>query len=62
MSIQLLRLPSVLACTGLSRSTVYALMERGEFPRPIKITGKAVAWPQESIARWVAERTQATFP
>ena len=45
--------------TGLSRSTIYLMMSRGEFPRPVKITGKAVAWPETAIRNWLAERTKA---
>lgn len=44
---------------GLSRSTIYDMMSRGEFPRPVKITGKAVAWPESAIAVWLAARTKA---
>lgn len=45
--------------TGLSRSTIYLMMSRGEFPRPVKITGKAVAWPESVIKTWLAARTEA---
>ena len=45
--------------TGLSRSTIYLMMSRGEFPRPVKITGKAVAWPESVIKTWLAARTKA---
>lgn len=46
--------------TGLSRSAIYAMMDRGEFPRPVKITGKAVAWPESVITKWLAERPSVT--
>jgi prophage regulatory protein len=45
--------------TGLSRSSLYLLMSRGEFPRPVKITGKAVAWPESAISEWLAARIKA---
>lgn len=45
--------------TGLSRSSIYLLMSRGEFPRPVKITGKAVAWPESVISAWLAARSKA---
>jgi len=44
------------ALTGLARSTLYALMAKGQFPRPVKLTGKAVAWPESKIAQWLADR------
>lgn len=51
-----LRRPAVQALTGLSRSTIYALMARGEFPKPVKLTARAVAWPEDVITQWLAER------
>lgn len=42
--------------TGLSRSSIYAMMARGEFPKPVHITGKAVAWPESAIAEWLNSR------
>jgi prophage regulatory protein len=51
-----LRRPAVEEITGLSRTTIYALMARGDFPKPVKLTGKAVAWPESAIAEWLASR------
>ncbi|WP_340107798.1 helix-turn-helix transcriptional regulator [Pikeienuella sp. HZG-20] len=45
--------------TGLSRSTIYDMMSRGLFPRPVKLTGKAVAWPESAIADWLASREKS---
>lgn len=51
-----LRRRAVEEITGLSRSTIYDLMARGRFPRPVKLTEKAVAWPESVIRSWLAER------
>lgn len=59
MPSRIYRRPEVEAVTGLSRSTIYALMSRGEFPRPIKLTGKAVGWTESAIAEWLHNRTAA---
>ncbi|MCF8486120.1 MAG: AlpA family transcriptional regulator [Rhodobacteraceae bacterium] len=45
--------------TGLSRSTIYDLMAKGQFPRPVRLTAKAVAWPESAIADWLAQRDPA---
>lgn len=50
------RRSEVEALTGLSRSTIYDQMSRGLFPRPIKLTGKAVAWPESSLSAWLQSR------
>ena len=54
-----LRLPAVQNATGLARSTIYDLMSKGQFPRPVKLTGKAVAWPESKISEWLASREAA---
>ena len=55
-----LRRPAVEAATGLSRSTIYALMDAGDFPRPIRIGKRAVAWPQSAIEAWLAQWPTST--
>jgi len=54
-----LRRPAVEAATGLSRSTLYAMMDAGDFPRPIRIGRRAVAWPESAILDWLASRPTA---
>lgn len=54
MTETFLRRPAVEARTGLSRSTLYALMSRGEFPRPVRIARRAVAWRESDLAAWQA--------
>lgn len=51
-----LRRPAVEEWTGLSRSGIYDLMAKGSFPRPIRLTQKAVAWRESDIAAWLAQR------
>lgn len=55
----LIRLPSVIARTGLSRSTLYRLVSAGEFPRPIKLGERCSAWNSSEIDSWIAERIAA---
>lgn len=59
MAHRIYRRPEIETLTGLSRSTIYAMMNRGEFPRPVKLTGKAVGWPEAAINEWMASREQA---
>lgn len=54
-----LRRPAVQELTGLSRSTIYDLMAKGQFPRPVRLTVKAVAWPESAIEDWLAQRDPA---
>ncbi len=56
------RRPEVEKITGLSRTTIYLMMERGEFPRPVKLTRKAVGWSESSITEWLEARAKGEFP
>lgn len=49
---RILRLPKVLEVTGLSRSTLYRKIERGEFPRPIKLSERCAGRRASVIAEW----------
>jgi prophage regulatory protein len=54
--ITLLRRNQVEAITGLARSTIYKLIKKGSFPKPIQLTDRAVAWPSNLIESWVSEK------
>lgn len=56
---RIVRIQGVIDATGLGRSTIYELMAKGDFPRPIKLTGKAVGWPESKIAEWLSQREAA---
>ncbi len=53
--VRFLRLPEVLARTGLSRSTIYVRMAQGRFPRPVSLGGRAVGWIESELDEWMRE-------
>ncbi len=53
---RLLRLSSVEALTGLKKSSIYDAMKRGEFPPALKLSRRAVCWPESHIQAWIAQR------
>ena len=48
----ILRRHDVEKLTGLARSTIYAKISSGEFPKPVKITGRSVGWLETEINNW----------
>lgn len=54
----LLAVEAVCARVGLGRSTVYRLVDSGEFPRPVKLTAARVAWVEAEVARWVNRKIE----
>ncbi len=62
MATTLIRLPEVIARTGLKRSSIYAAVQAGTFPAQIPLGARAVAWNSESIEQWIDEKiTQANL-
>ncbi|UAB78937.1 AlpA family transcriptional regulator [Erythrobacter sp. SCSIO 43205] len=53
---RLIRLPEVMRQVGLGRSTIYRWMHEGQFPKPVQLGGRTVAWSQETIDQWIDER------
>lgn len=49
---RLLRCPEVLERTGMPRASLYKKIAAEEFPRPIPIGKRAVAWLESEIDAW----------
>jgi len=56
----ILRLPSVKARTGLSRSTIYLRISEGRFPKPVSLGGRAVGWVEAEITEWLNQQITAS--
>lgn len=52
----ILRPRDLKAATGLSISTVYRMIKRGEFPQPKRLGLQAVGWTAAMIAAWLDAR------
>ncbi|MRW89246.1 AlpA family phage regulatory protein [Duganella sp. FT80W] len=57
-----IRLPAVIATTGLSRSTVLRAVKAGTIPAPIQIGPHAVAWDSGAVTQWQLDRIAASRP
>ncbi|MDH4572516.1 helix-turn-helix transcriptional regulator [Salinicola acroporae] len=53
---RLLRRRDVELKTGKSRSAIYAGVSNGTFPAPLPIGDKSVAWLEEEVDSWIANR------
>lgn len=49
-------LAEVVALTGLSRATIYRMRRAGQFPMPVKVARRRIAWKESEIETWLAER------
>ena len=60
--MRLIRLPELLAKTGLSRSRAYAAIASGDLPQPVKLGGpnsRAIAFSEAEIDLWIEGRLAA---
>ncbi|MFS0774048.1 helix-turn-helix transcriptional regulator [Sphingomonas sp. 1P08PE] len=51
---RIIRLKTVLARTGLSRSTLYRKIADGTFPHQVPISIHGAGWHESAVNRWVA--------
>lgn len=56
IDIVMLRLREVMGITGLARSTIYKLVNEGVFPKPVKLSTRAVAWRSDHLREWIQQR------
>ena len=59
-SNNIIRLPQTIEKTGLSRSTIYALLSRGEFVTKIKLSPRTMGFLESEVNAWIAERLNAS--
>ena len=57
---KILRLPSVKEKTGKPTSSIYWMIERGVFPKPIKLGKRSVGWLESEIDEWIDQRINET--
>jgi len=58
--VTFLRLPQVKAVTRLSKTSLYALIRDRNFPAPIRLGPRAVAWVKSEVKQWAANRVLAS--
>ncbi len=54
--MKFLRRHQVECLTGLSRSSIYAMMTDGSFPKQVKIGRRAVAWKEADVLMWMMQK------
>lgn len=52
----ILRRKAVEQITGLSRSSIYAMVKDGTLPAPIRLSSNAVGWVSAEIEAWIQDR------
>lgn len=50
-----IRLPEVMNKTGYGKSWIYHLISEGNFPKPVKLGVRAIAFVESEIEEWMDE-------
>ena len=49
----IMRMTDVCSELGVSRASVYRLLQSGSFPKPLKLGKRAIGWERDHIQQWV---------
>ena len=60
MTHKILRLDNVKSKTGLSRSTIYRLIDEGHFPHQINLGLRAEDWFESEVDNWLDEKISSS--
>ena len=53
---RILRRPEVEIRTGLTRSSIYRLIDAGDFPKQRRLSPSTVGWLESDISTWISGR------
>jgi prophage regulatory protein len=56
---RLLAMPEVTNLVGLKKSSLYKLMQAGEFPAGIQLAPRTVRWSEAAVLSWVQDRIRS---
>lgn len=62
MANTILRLDEVKHRCGISRSAIYAAIQRGDFPSQLSLGPRSVGWLESAIEDWIASRSTTKKP
>ena len=51
-----MRITDVIAATGLSRATIYRLLDADKFPPRVALTARCVGWWESQVEQWQEDR------
>jgi len=58
--VQFIRIRQVFEMLGVSRTTLWRMVQAGAFPRPVRITERNRGYPRETVEAWMKARTDGT--
>ena len=59
LTMRFIRVREAIQKTGLSKSSIYDLMAQGQFPQTVRLGGRSVAFVEDEVDAWMAQRIAA---
>lgn len=56
---RILRIRAVLKRTGFSRSTLYRKIQKGTFPKQLRIAERCIGWRESAVEAWLRSPAHA---
>lgn len=53
---ELMELQDVINYTKIARSTLYNMIDKGTFPKPLNIGERRIVWKKEDIREWIESK------
>jgi prophage regulatory protein len=57
--MKMLRINQVMTITAMSKTTIYRWINANQFPKPINLSSKSVAWLESDINDWIQSKIEA---
>ncbi len=54
-----LKISEVVDLVGVSRATIYRMIDSGAFPRPVRVSAMRVVWVKAEIDAWMRDMAEA---
>jgi len=55
------RLPQVKEMTCLSKSSIYRMMDEGDFPKQVALSARCVVWVKSQVEDWCSQKVAAAL-
>ena len=56
---RLIPIPDVESLTGYKKTTIYLMLRQGKFPKPVRLSARAVRWSESAVLEWVQAQIDA---
>lgn len=56
MDCRIVKIKGACEMLSISRATMYRLIEKGEFPKPMQLSTRSVGFHIDDINKWIEER------